>query len=51
MARTMPIEASERVATVPSPPAGAMKPSPHGQVAERAGRGEVAVVGDALAAG
>ena len=35
----------------PSPPIGAMKPSPHGQVAERARRGQVAVVGDARAAG
>ena len=35
---------------VPSPPAGAMKPSPHGRLPNAPRRGQVAVVGDAAAA-
>ena len=45
------MEASERVATVPSPLSRRDEALAAGEVAEGARRGEVAVVGDALAAG
>ena len=45
-----PIAGEADATTVPSPPAGAMKPSPHGRLPNAPRRGEVAVVGDAVAA-